>query len=319
MPIHEFDIIKKYFKAQATARKDIITGIGDDAAVVSVPPNHQLVISTDTLVSGIHFFSNTDPEDIAYKSLAVNLSDMAAMAATPAWVTLSLTLPEANEHWLQHFAESFFELAQAHHVALIGGDLSSGPLSVTIGIYGFVPTNTALKRSGAKPGDLIYVTGNLGAAAFAVQMLQQGFNVPLTPNILQRLYRPIARVKEGELLRAIASAAIDISDGLLADLNHILEASHCGAKIESSALPIHQELLSRVSLPEARKLALSGGDDYELCFTVSEDNIPALKNLANQLECPITKIGQITSEQGLQIYDEKDQVIQISHLGYQHF
>ncbi|CAM4398417.1 MAG: Thiamine-monophosphate kinase [Legionellaceae bacterium] len=308
--MREFELINAFFKQQSLQRPDVLLGIGDDAALVKIPSGEVLAITVDTLVEGIHFHPNANPYDIGYKALAVNLSDLAAMGAQPAWATLALTLPETNTDWLYEFSRGFFELAQVFNVQLIGGDTTRGPLTITIQMQGFTPENKALKRSAAKPGDLIYVTGTLGDAGCALQL---GLNAPI--ELAQRLHRPFPRITEGLLLREIAHSAIDISDGLAADLNHILENSQVGAQLFIEQIPLSTELLTQISPQEAQQLALCAGDDYELCFTIS----PSKVNLLLETGISCTCIGQIESLPGLKIKNNNGEIINLVHLGYSHF
>ena len=269
MPCGEFSLIKQYFTSQPVKRKDVSTGIGDDCAILTVPEKQQVAISTDTLVSGIHFLPTISPEDLAYKALAVNISDLAAVGADPAWASLALTLPKVDNDWLEAFSRSLFALAEYYSIQLIGGDTTKGPLSLTITIQGLVPQGMALLRSGAKIGDWIYVTGFLGDSAAGLAVLQNRLQ-PSQPEsrdyFITRHLRPQPRLLQGQALRSLASAAIDISDGLISDLNHILTASGCGARINLDALPYSTAMKSQVSKEQAEIWALSGGEDYELCF-----------------------------------------------------
>ena len=317
--MNEFEIIQRYFQ-QSTEQYDhkVIVGIGDDAAVINPPQDKRLVLCMDTLVSGVHFPSDTSAEDIAYKSLAVNLSDMAAMGATPHWITLSLTTPEFKSAWYEQFAESIHNLANEYSLKLVGGDLSRGPLSVTIQLQGLISMSKCLLRSGAKAGDDIYVSGELGAAAYALNSIMEPEKwKTATSKELLRLNRPSARIELGQRLLSRATSCIDISDGLYADLNHILKASHVGAELQIENIPLS---LSLQNLKEqaAYELAITGGDDYELCFTLPE-NISAefLKEL-NAL-CPISKIGKIDNGNRL-VFKHKDNSEMIfSQNGYKHF
>ncbi|SRR5579883_645617 len=302
--MNEFDIIKIFFAKQNLERRDVILGIGDDAAITEIPEHHQLVITTDTLISGVHFPVPTAAFDIGFKSLAVNLSDLAAMGATPAWFTLAISLPESNEKWLQEFCNGLFSLANRYKTELIGGDLTRGPLSITIAAYGFVPKGLALKRSTAKPNDLIYVTNSLGDAAFGLQSKD--------PYFLNRLNRPEPRIEIGEKLRSIATSAIDISDGLAADLGHILEASDVGATVFVDDLPLSSELTSALPKEKAIELALTGGDDYELCFTVPEQH-------TKKLNGPYTCIGNISEKKGLDLRYKNGKKYEGTIGGYNHF
>lgn len=331
----EFDVIAHYFSQNFPKRTDVILGIGDDAALCTVPDGMQLAISIDTLVEGVHFPISTSPEDIGYKALAVNLSDMAAMGAMPAWMTLALTCPKVNETWLKKFSQGLLELAQSAQVSLIGGDTTQGPLTITLQITGFVPTNQALQRDGAQPGDGIYVTGTLGDAGLGLALtLKIPPNLPLKkgkegkgdnfslPNsahqfVKSRLNRPTPRLKIGQALHGIASSAIDISDGLMADLGHILTASHVGATLQLENLPLSNILHDHLSLEQAWYFALSAGDDYELCFTVPFNKE---KMLQEKLKTDAyTRIGTIEREKGLRCLDRKGQIFVTKQLGYQHF
>ncbi len=319
MPLGEFELIQKYFSRVSNAPLNIKLGIGDDAALVTVPPDQYLVVAIDTLVSGVHFPVQTSPVDIAYKALAVNLSDMAAMGATPAWFTLALTLPDANERWLGDFATGLFELAQRFHLPLIGGDTTRGPLSVTIQIAGHVPGNMALLRSGACAGDIIYTTGTLGDAAAALRAIQRG-DAEISPELLVRLNRPSPRVSVGIALRGIASACIDISDGLLADLGHILEQSGVGASLNIDRVPITTNLQGQEKDPSQRcRFVLNGGDDYELCFTVPPNKLAEVGKIQSSTGVALTPIGRITATTGLRCVDQAGQLVELQDFGFQHF
>src|SRR3990167_3028095 len=319
--MNEFDIIKQYFDSQKEKRADVLCGIGDDAAIVKPKADEALVITTDTLVADVHFFHSSSPYDIAYKSLAVNLSDLAAMGARPAWITLALTLPNDDEEWLAQFSKGLFHLANQYHIQLIGGDLTHGPLSVTITAFGFVPTQKALLRSHAKPSDLIYVTGTLGDAGLALAYLNKKIklNAHDADIVLKRFYRPEPRLAIGEQIRDIAHAAIDISDGLAADLNHILKASHVGANIIVDALPLSTTLKQALPQNQAIELALTAGDDYELCFTVPSNMKEALEKKLSSIECHYTCIGNIRVQLGLDLHDQHGKPYEGNILGYQHF
>lgn len=296
MPCGEFSLIKQYFTSQPVKRKDVSTGIGDDCAILTVPEKQQVAISTDTLVSGIHFLPTISPEDLAYKALAVNISDLAAVGADPAWASLALTLPKVDNDWLEAFSRSLFALAEYYSIQLIGGDTTKGPLSLTITIQGLVPQGMALLRSGAKIGDWIYVTGFLGDSVAGLAVLQNRLQ-PSQPEsrdyFITRHLRPQPRLLQGQALRSLASAAIDISDGLISDLNHILTASGCGARINLDALPYSTAMKSQVSKEQAEIWALSGGEDYELCFTVPEINRGALDIALAHTGADFHCIGQI--------------------------
>lgn len=322
MACGEFSLIARYFDRVRTARRDVETGIGDDCALLTVPEKQTLAISTDTLVSGIHFLPDIDPRDLGYKALAVNLSDLAAMGATPAWLTLALTLPEVNEAWLEAFSDSLFEQLNYYEMQLIGGDTTRGPLAMTLGIHGLVPAGRALKRSGANPGDWIYVTGTPGDSAAGLAILQRQLHpqdATAADYLVTRHLRPTPRVLQGQALRDLASAAIDLSDGLISDLGHILKASDCGARVELNDLPLSQALRDTVSLEQAQRWALAGGEDYELCFTVPELNRGALDVALGHLGVPFTCIGQMTpASEGMQFMRDGAPVT-LEWKGYDHF
>lgn len=320
-PMTEFDIIKNYFNTQTEHRQDVRLGIGDDAAIVSVPDGKELIITTDTLISGTHFPNNTLPYDIGYKALAVNLSDLAAMGATPAWATLAITLPNNDEAWIQSFCDGFFTLANRHQVQLIGGDLTRGALSITVQALGFTAKGAAILRSGAKPNDLIYVSGTLGDAGLALAFLQEKIELNNTYQsaLLLKLHRPEPRIAIGEALQGLAHACIDISDGLAADLTHILEQSQVGAILHVDQLPFSDELKHTLSHDDAIKLALTAGDDYELCFTVPPNKKAELEKNLSQLPYHYTCIGEITEQAGLDLRYQDGKKYHGPQDGYQHF
>lgn len=318
--MNEFEIIARYFKrAYPQSRGDLRLGIGDDAAIIRPAADAELLVSMDTLVAGAHFFADAPAADIARKALAVNLSDMAAMGARPRWLSLSLTLPGYDADWLSRFAAAFNDLAGRYSLVLIGGDLSRGPLSVTVQIHGEAPRGRALRRAGALTGDHIYVTGELGAAAWALQCLREGRPEAAAEAEHARLHRPEARVKTGLALRDVARSCIDISDGLLADLGHILAASGLGAELMLPAIPLSQSLKTQPRAT-ALELALSGGDDYELCFTLPPD-LPAPALAALGRDCPVRCIGRTTPPgAGLTLLQADGRVYQPAFAGgYRHF
>ncbi len=322
MACGEFSLIARYFDRVRNSRRDVETGIGDDCALLNVPEKQTLAISVDTLVAGNHFLPDIDPADLAYKGMASNLSDLAAMGADPAWLTLALTLPEADEAWLQAFSDSLFEQLNYYDMQLIGGDTTRGPLSMTIGIHGYVPVGRAMKRSGAKPGDWIYVTGTPGDSAAGLAILQQRLAVNDSADaqyLLKRHLRPTPRVLQGQALRNLASSAIDLSDGLISDLAHVLKASGCGARIDLDALPFSNAVRRHVMPDQALRWALSGGEDYELCFTVPELNRGALDVAIGQLGAPFTCIGQISADiEGLH-FTRDGKAVTLDWKGYDHF
>ena len=320
MSQNEFDLIERYFKNLTAQPESVSCGIGDDAAIISIPADCELAVSTDALVAHTHFPEHTRPFDIGYKSLAVNLSDMAAMAARPRWATLSLTLPSPAHAWLSEFTQGFAALAKTHQIALIGGDLSQGPLSITVQIIGTVVRGQALTRTGARVGDDIYVTGALGCAALALAVLQGRQRVDEIDDCLIRLSRPEPRVEAGRLLFEFASAAIDISDGLAGDLAHLLGASGVSAVVELSAVPVCERLSVIKNVDDYWRLALASGDDYELCFTVSPDSADLLITRLHDNHCPVKKIGRVTAPgQGIRWLLESGEEYSLSASAYQHF
>ena len=315
MSLTEFGIIEKYFAGLTPGGRGVKLGVGDDAALLAADTDSHLLVTTDSLVSGVHFFPDADPADIGYKALAVNLSDMAAMAAAPRWITLALTLSERemNHDWLGGFARGFGELAGNHAVSLVGGDLCKGPLAVTVQVIGECPKGREIRRSGAHAGDLVYVSGRLGSAALALSMLNSGREPQA--DCAGSLLRPAPRVELGVSLRGIASAMIDISDGLLADLGHLLEASRTGAVIDIDTVPVDRYLDLECESAEKWRHVLNGGDDYELCFTVP----PAKQRDLERIGRPVYRIGTITAELGLRCM-RADGSEHVPHgAGYLHF
>jgi len=316
----EFELIRRFFTEQVVKRKDVILGIGDDCAVLHPADNQSTVITTDTLIAGVHFPFNTSPRAIGHKAIAVNLSDIAAMGANPSWVSLALTLPEVDNHWLTEFCAGVFELCEYYNVELIGGDTTKGPLSITITAQGVVPEGKYLSRSGAKVGDWLYVTGELGDAALALQSINGNVNLnkAQSEQVQKKLDYPNPRVLVGQTLRDYASAAIDLSDGLISDLNHICLSSNIGANINLDALPLSTTMRESVSIKEAIELALSGGDDYELLFTVSEYNKVGMETALTHIGTPFTCIGQMNTSKVISTtLDSK--TVPVTSFGYEHF
>ena len=315
----EFEIIRRYFTRQQPQREDVIAGIGDDAALLQVPADTELVVCMDTLVAGVHFPATTTAAAIGHKALAVNLSDLAAMGAIPAWATLSLTLPDDDPVWLENFSQGFFRLADRYNVQLVGGDTTRGPLSVTVQAHGFVPGGGALRRQGAQVGDRIYVTGTLGDAGLALHLGDQA-----DPVLQQRLDYPEPRIPAGRLLRDVASAAIDISDGLLADLGHLLETDNpgvtLGAAVNIDELPrsVAFTAVTRQQ-PSFHELPLSAGDDYELCFTVPEKGCIEMEAALLSQSLEFTAIGVIEREPGIRCHQANGDLYRAVTNGYQHF
>ena len=315
MSLTEFGAIEKYFAGLTPGGSGVVLGVGDDAAVLAVDTDSHLVVTTDSLVSGVHFFPDADPADIGYKALAVNLSDMAAMGAMPRWITLALTLSEdqMTHAWLDGFARGLAQLVGQYEISLVGGDLCKGPLSVTIQVIGDCPKDREVRRDGATAGDLIYVSGPSGSAAFALALLRSG----RTPqaDCHKRLLRPTPRVELGVSLRGIASAMIDISDGLLADLGHLLDAGRAGAVLNIDSIPVDPYLENGCPPAEKWRYVLSGGDDYELCFTVP----PARQQALEQIGQPVYRIGTITAGQGLSCIRNDGSEHIPEGAGYSHF
>jgi len=317
----EFSLINCYFSAIGKRKEDVVLGIGDDAAIVNVENKKRLVVSVDTFIEGVHFPAATAAYNVGWKSLAVNLSDMAAMGATPLWVTLAITLPEKNASWLAEFSRGFNELATCYDVALIGGDTTRGPLSVTVNIIGEVECETQLLRSNASPGDKIYVSGFLGDAALGLKSLTE--QLPISDSeklyLQHELNRPLPRLKEALALKSTISAAIDISDGLDADLKHILNTSDVGAKISVQQLPVSREYRWCCNGPQSFDVALTGGDDYELCVTVSADNEAMFLKLAAETELRWSCIGEITEGETLSYVNSNDEIYTVNKQAYDHF
>lgn len=313
MALDEFELIRRYF-TPPSARQDVTLGVGDDAAVLTPAPGQELVVTTDTLLAGVHFPADLAAEAVGYRSLAVNLSDIAAMGATPCWATLSLALPQVDEAWLAGFARGFLEIAADFDVALVGGDTVKGPLGITVQLMGQVPAGAALTRAGASPGDLVMVSGTLGLAAAALRLRRAGRPVPAAA--AQRFDRPYPRVTLGLALRGHASACIDISDGLAADTVHILTASGCGASLDVEKIPA-ADLGGEFSADECLQLALGGGDDYELCFTCTAKTADRLSGNAEFARC--CRIGVIESRPGLRLRAADGSSSDFQGQGYRHF
>lgn len=292
----------------------VVLGIGDDAALLRVPPGRLLVVATDTLNAGIHFPGGTAPADIGWKALAVNLSDLAAMAATPAWCTLSLSLPGEDAAWVDAFLDGFLALAGQHGIVLVGGDTTRGPLSVCVTVHGLVAEGAALRRDGARAGDDAWVSGTLGDAAGALSLATRA-----PASLRARLDRPTPRIALGQALSGLATAAIDVSDGLLADLAHVCAASGVGARVQLDALPASAALLDAFDPATRHGLQAGGGDDYELCFTAPPDRRADVEAAARRCEIPVARIGHIVEGAGVQAVDSHGRPWQPPRTGYAHF
>jgi thiamine-monophosphate kinase len=307
--VDEFELIRRFFSRPSDS-PDVVAGVGDDGAVVRPRSGKELVTVIDTMVAGTHFPPDMNPRDVGYRIVAVNLSDIAAMGAEPRWMTLALTLVDADPDWLDEFAAGLYEAADEWGVVLVGGDTTKGAqFVVSIQMTGDLAPGTALYRGGAKAGDTVYVTGTLGDAAAGLGLLSDG---PSTHYLARRFARPTPRVGTGTALAGIAHAAIDVSDGLVADLAKILEASQVGAELDVHHLPLSEELLDAVGRERALHNAMGGGDDYELCFTVPESLLPA------EIAPEVTAIGRITAEAGL-VCRDGDSVVPFDDTGYRHF
>jgi thiamine-monophosphate kinase len=313
----EFALIDR-IRARARPRADVALGIGDDAALLRVPPGLLLVVGTDTLVAGRHFPDDTAAADIGWKALAVNLSDLAAMGAQPAWCTLALTLPDADADWLDAFLDGFCELADAHDVALVGGDTTAGPLAITVTAHGFVPEGEALRRAGARVGDEVWVTGTVGDAAGGLRQWQaRGLQ---SAKLRHRLDRPTPRVAVGIALRGLAHAAIDVSDGLAADLGHVLAASGVGAELELGRVPTSVPLAEQFPDDAERwRLQLAGGDDYELCFVAPAANAFAIEQALAACDTHATVVGRIVAGAGLSLRTPEGEAFALPDAGFDHF
>jgi thiamine-monophosphate kinase len=308
--LSEFSLIRRFFTKQRIKNLSTCLGIGDDCALLSIPNGYELAITTDTMVENVHFFAGADPKHLGHKLLAVNLSDLAAMGAKPVSVMLALTLPKVDESWLTAFAEGFLALAERHDVDLIGGDTTSGPLTLTVQALGLVPKGQALRRAAAKVGDVIYMTGCLGDAGLGLK-IKQGYDCADSEAALARFNCPEPQIEAGQSLLGIAHACIDLSDGLAGDLSHILEQSGVGASLDWDALPLSDAVLAYISDTSDWSMPLTAGDDYELCFTVSPEQL-------GQLSLKATRIGVIEHEPGLRL--NKSGTIQpLKVKGFEHF
>jgi thiamine-monophosphate kinase len=320
----EFDLIELIRRHTAQPRDDVRIGIGDDAAALAVPAGQELAVAIDTLVEGVHFPRGTAAVDIGWKALAVNLSDLAAMGASPAWALLALTLPSADAAFVEGFAEGFAQLAQPHRLALVGGDTTRGPLCISVAVHGFVPPGQALTRAAARVGDLVLVTGTLGDAAAGLHALQNPMHADdsragLRDFLITRLNRPTPRLAAGAALRGQANACIDISDGLLADLGHVCSASGVGAELDAALLPRSPALMELYDEASALQFALSGGDDYELCFTVPAQRLANVQSDLSRVGCGVTRIGRIVEGNGVRVRGTDGAWLAADRRGWEHF
>ncbi len=313
----EFELIHRFFD-RGPAR-DARLGVGDDCALLApLDPHSVLALSTDLLLEGRHFFADADPASLGHKSLAVNLSDLAAMGARPRAFTLAIGLPEVDERWLGAFTEGMFALADRHACELIGGDTTRGPRTVCITVFGEVPEGAALRRDAAQPDDDLWVSGALGAAAFAVRERRAGRALAPGDDASIRLDRPEPRIALGLALRHVARAAIDLSDGLLGDLGHVVERSRVGAEVDWPAVPVDR-CLPALSDDERMQLALSGGDDYELLFSAAPENRTAIAAIGSRLGVPLARIGRIVCGSTIRVRDARGRALPIEARGFDHF
>ncbi|HEY5850278.1 MAG TPA: thiamine-phosphate kinase [Lysobacter sp.] len=316
----EFDLIahiQTRAQSRVAPRDDVVLGIGDDAALLQVPAGMQLAVATDTLNAGVHFPIETAPADIGWKALAVNLSDLAAMGAEPAWCTLSLSLPDSSETWLDGFLDGFLDLASQHSIALVGGDTTGGPLSISVTVHGFVAPGRAFRRDAARVGDDVWVSGTLGDAAAALEQWRTGATGDA--RLRARLDRPTPRVALGRALAGIAHACIDLSDGLLADLAHVCRASGNGADVDLESLPASDALQAFVNEDARRSLQVAGGDDYELCFTAPSQSLLDVQRVADSVGVAVSWVGRITAKEGVRLFDADAIEWQPPSKGYEHF
>jgi len=316
MALGEFELIARYF-SRPVARRDVLVGVGDDAALLEVPAGQALAAATDTLVEGRHFLPDAPPESVGHQALAVNLSDLAAMGAEPAWALLALSLPEPDTHWLEGFARGFHALADRAGLTLVGGDTVRGPRVVTVQVLGFVPAGLALRRDGARPGDVLYASGSLGDAAAGLQLLRDGRRADTDSSLVRRYRFAEPRLALGMALRGVASAAIDVSDGLLGDLGKLCDASGVGAILELDQLPLSRALLASFDATQAERFALGGGDDYELAFAVPRAAVSEMETSLATIG-RITRIGEIVTGHGVRC-QRAGQTVEPEIAGYDHF
>jgi len=321
MSLSEFDVISRFFSRCGVPRSDVALGVGDDGAVLECPPGAQLIAAIDSLVEAVHFPKGSPARSIGHRALAVNLSDLAAMGAQPAWALLALALPAAEETWLGEFSAGLDALAREHGVALVGGDTTGGSLCVTVQVLGFVPRGSALTRSGGRPGDVVFVSGTPGDSAAGLLLEQSQLTVddPAQAQwLLDRFRYPTPRVSLGLALRGLASACIDVSDGLLGDCGRLAHASGCGVQLDYATIPLSPALRAAVGEERGRRLALTGGEDYELCFTVPESRLAQFLEAVPAAEFGWTRIGALSAAPGAAV-QRGGAVMEISARGFDHF
>jgi len=319
MSAREFSIIERYFKSISNPSKyenSVVLGPGDDCAVLRVPDGMELCVSTDTLLEGVHFLPNSPAKVVVSRTMGANLSDLAAMGASPYAFLLAMTFPEVREDWLDDFSMTLSEIIEQYQVPLVGGNLSKGPLSLTVTIMGTVPAGSAIKRTGASAGDHIYVTGTLGDAARGLELSRNG---ETDGYLVSRYQFPDARIAAGRRLRGLAKSLIDISDGLVAEIGHLTESDTLGAEIAASELPLSNELLQSAGEDSAIRMALFSGDDYELCFTADPADSVDIKAVSDSLDLQMTRIGVVTDDGEIVIRDSKGEPMKFAGAGYEHF
>ena len=324
--MNEFEIIDKFLALKVKNRKDVIQGVGDDCALLKVPRGQRLAVTMDTLISGVHFLPDCNPSHIAHKAIAVNLSDLAAGGAEPAWITVSLTIPEFDQAWLESFHSGLKKMAEYFGIQIVGGDTCKGPLSITVQAHGFVPEKVFCRRNTAQAGELICVTGTLGDAALGLLVAQGKLDVKNDEDkafLLKKYETPYPRLASGIALRNRATAGIDISDGLLADVNHISQASNVGILLRWERIPLSDAAKNVADKSLLMKSALTGGGDYELCFTVKEDELEATQQALEMVGSDCTAIGRLSGKPGVRILDGKEEVdidqLGAQKMGFQHF
>jgi thiamine-monophosphate kinase len=326
MALSEFALIDRFFRDCGASRADVALGVGDDAALLDCPPGMQLVAAIDTMVLGNHFLAHFSAESVGHRALAVNLSDLAAMGARPAWALLALTLTRADPEWLAGFARGFSALARKHDVALVGGDTTAGPLCISVQLLGHAARPAAMLRSAGRPGDVVFVSGNpgdsTGGLAFELGKLKvepaAGVTDDVAAYLLQRFHFPTPRVELGQRLRGFARACIDVSDGLLGDAGKLAQASGCGVSLAWEQLPVSPQLVTVAGEARAREMALTGGEDYELCFTVAPENVSRMTQELPPAQWGYTAIGQLTEAPGAGV-TRGGTVMEFSHSGWDHF
>ncbi|MGR9072830.1 MAG: thiamine-phosphate kinase [Gammaproteobacteria bacterium] len=318
MALSEFSIIDRFFHRGIREGGVVKLGVGDDCALLNIPAGYELAVTTDTMVENVHFLADADPASLGYKILAVNLSDLAAMGAKPVAVTMALTLPSGDERWLSEFARGFFELADRYSIDLIGGDTTSGGLSLTVQAMGLLPAGGALKRSTARQGDLIYLTGRLGDAGLGLKVVLGRYSGSVAGETLERFHRPSPRIEAGLIIRGYASACIDISDGLASDLGHILEMSRVGASVVWENLPFSRSVQCYVGATSDWQMPLCSGEDYELCFTVNPGKREAMERVLTEQGIAFSRIGVIEGTSGLYL-ERSGRKERLKLKGFEHF